>query len=295
MKAGEPSETAVRIAINQAAAASDPELRRVLADPDEPYSEWFVTEHSLRARQQLALWRSEKGKPILQALADGMEPGGPVSILLRKRWIEDQVRVALREAPQMVVLGAGYDALALRLLDSFPWVRFVEVDHPATQAVKRRALEAHGGVPSRLALVPLDLAQLTLAETLAREPSWDGTIPTVFVAEGLLMFLAEPEVDRLLGFVAERGESRLIFSFTDRKELLTRGSRVFKTAQMLKLSGEPIQWSLEPDALGGFLAERGLRLAKLAGHQDLRRAYLAPLGIDRELGPGEWLAVAEVP
>ncbi|HLA77994.1 MAG TPA: class I SAM-dependent methyltransferase [Vicinamibacteria bacterium] len=293
MKAGEPSETAVRIAINQAAAASDPELRRVLADPEEPYSEWFVTEHSVKARQQLALWRSDKGKPILQALADGMEPGGPISILLRKRWIEDQVRLALREASQMVVLGAGYDPLALRLLDVFPWVSFVEVDHPATQAVKRRALEAHGGVPSRLALVPLDLAQLTLRETLAREPSWDGSLPTVFVAEGLLMFLADLEVDRVLSLVAERGESRLIFSFTDRKELLTRGSRVFKTAQMLKLSGEPIQWSLESEAIDGFLAERGLRLATLAGHQDLRRAYLAPLRIDRELGPGEWLVVAE--
>ncbi len=295
MKTGEPSETAVRIAINQAVAASDPELRRVLADPDEPYSEWFVAEHSLRARQQLALWRSDKGKPILQALADGMEPGGPVSILLRKRWIEDEVRSALRGASQLVVLGAGYDTLALRLLDSFPWVRFVEVDHPATQTVKRRALEAHGGIPSRLALVPVDLAHPGLAETLAREPSRDGTIPTVFVGEGLLMFLAEAEVDRLLRFAASQPGNRLVFSFTDRKELLTRGSRVFKTAQMLKLSGEPIRWSLEPDALGGFLAERGLRLAKLAGHQELRRAYLAPLRIDRELGPGEWLAVAEAP
>ncbi len=293
MRAQEPSETAVRIAINQAVAAGDPELRQLLVDPDEPYSEWFVAEHSLKARQQLALWRSEKGKPILQALADGMEPGGPVSILLRKRWIDDQVRLALREAPQMIVLGAGYDTLALRLLEAFPWVTFVEMDHPATQAVKRRALQAHGGVPSRLALVPLDLAHASLAESLAALPSFVGTAPTVWVAEGLLMFLAEAEVDRVLRLVAGRGASHVIFSFTDHKELLTRGSRVFKTAQMLRLSGEPIQWSLDPDALEGFLAERGLRLSKLLSHLDLQRHYLTPLRIDREVGPGEWLAVAE--
>jgi methyltransferase (TIGR00027 family) len=293
MKADQPSETAVRIAINQAAAASDPELLRLLADPEEPFSEWFVNEHSLQARQQLSLWRSEKGKSILQALADGMEPGGPVSVLLRKRWIEDQVRSCVERIAQLVILGAGYDTLALRLHDAFPRLTFIEVDHPATQAVKRRALEGHGAVPPRLLLAPLDFGRTTLAEALAAAAGFDASAPTVFVAEGLLMFLAEEQVDQLLRFVAGQPGSRVVFSFTDRRQLLTRGSRVFKTAQMLKLSGEPILWSLEPEAIEGFLQQRGFGLLARVGHQELGRAYLAPLRIDRELGPGEWLVAAE--
>ncbi len=292
MRDDAPSETAVRIAINMAATAGDRELRRTLAAPEERFSEAFVAEHSLKARQQLALWRSDKGRPILQSLADGMEPGGPLFIVLRKRWIEDRVREGLAGARQCVILGAGYDTLALRLHDEFKEATFLELDHPATQAVKRRALERLGGVPPRLTLVPLDLGRSSLRESLAAQAALDPKAPSIFVAEGLLMYFREAEVDTVVASVARRKDTLFVFSFVDRRELLRKGSPAYKAAVMLKLSGEPILSSLDPESLEGYLSERGLTLVGLADHEALRKTYLEPLGIDRAVGTGEWLAVA---
>ncbi len=291
MRDDAPSETAVLIAINVAATAGNPELRRTLAEPEERFSEAFVAEHSLKARQQLALWRSEKGRPILESLAEGMEPGGVLFIILRKRWIEDRVREGLAGARQCVILGAGYDTLAVRLHDQFTQATFFEVDHPATQAVKRRALERLGGIPQRLSLVPLDLGRASLEETLAAH-AHDAETPSIFVAEGLLMFLSDAQVDGLAATVARHRDSLFVFSFTDRRELLRKGSPAYKTAQMLRLSSEPILSSFDPEGLEAYLRERGLTLVGLADHEALRKTYLEPLGIDRAVGTGEWLAVA---
>src|SRR5260370_17850604 len=73
-------------------------------------------------------------------------PGLLLHFMLRKRWIEEAVRAALTEAcGQVVIIGAGFDTLALRLSREFPRVSFIEIDHPATQKYKRRAGERGGG------------------------------------------------------------------------------------------------------------------------------------------------------
>ncbi len=77
-------------------------------------------------------------------------PGLLLHFMLRKRWIEEAVRAALTEAcGQVVVIGAGFDTLALRLSREFPRVSFIEIDHPATQKYKRLAGE-RGGATANL-------------------------------------------------------------------------------------------------------------------------------------------------
>ena len=55
--------------------------------------------------------------------------------MLRKRLIEEVVRASLTEGvEQVVIIGAGFDTLALRLCAGFPRTNFIEIDHPATQS-----------------------------------------------------------------------------------------------------------------------------------------------------------------
>jgi O-methyltransferase involved in polyketide biosynthesis len=67
--------------------------------------------------------------------------------LARKRWIEGMARQALGEngAKQVVVIGAGYDALGWRLCGEDAALRCFELDHPATQRAKRVAEGAAAG------------------------------------------------------------------------------------------------------------------------------------------------------
>ena len=66
--------------------------------------------------------------------------------MMRKRWIESRVRAAIADgASQLVVLGAGFDTLGVRLAVERPDFRVVEIDHPATLAVKRSVVEMRLG------------------------------------------------------------------------------------------------------------------------------------------------------
>lgn len=293
MKAGRPSETAARIAVNAVAAALDPELRRLLPEGDDPWSEWFVEEHSPQARQQLALWRS--GAPVMRVLSDAIEPGGALFVLVRKLSIEERVRRALADGrDRVLVLGAGYDTLCLRLARDVRGVELWELDHPDTQAVKRRALEKHAALPLALKLVPLDLSQAPLDETL-RAAGWSPARPAVGVAEGVLMYLDPPQLDLLFAALARvlAPSSRLLFTLMDRRKLEEPGGPTARTARLLAASGEPLRSSMAPEELPAFVSARGFRLVESADASSLRRDYLEPRGIDRPLSEGEFLVEAE--
>src|SRR5205814_9309872 len=68
-------------------------------------------------------------------------------VAVRSRIAEDELGLAVaRGVRQYVVLGAGLDTFAYRNPYPAGAVRVFEVDHPATQAWKRRAL-ADAGIP----------------------------------------------------------------------------------------------------------------------------------------------------
>jgi len=189
-------------------------------------------------------------------------PGLCAHFMVRKRWIEQAVRGALgRGASQVVIIGAGYDTLAARLATEFAQVRFIEVDHPATQAVKRRALPP----VSNLSFVAADLARVPLHEALAR-----SLVPgrTLYVAEGVLMYLTPAQVDTFFAAVGDE----VIFTVMEP----TRDGRIaFHNATwleraLLRLWGEPFRSALARYQLAPFLAERGFRLRYYA---DLARDH----------------------
>ncbi|HLE84281.1 MAG TPA: SAM-dependent methyltransferase [Thermoanaerobaculia bacterium] len=232
------------------------------------------------------------------------EPGHFLHLGLRKRWVEDETVAALEAgAAQVLVMGAGMDTLALRLAPRFPEVAFVELDHPASQRAKQRAMERAageiGGVPANLRFLAADLAAgVPLGETLAACDAWRPTARSVVVAEGLLMYLAEPVVRAV--FEALRGVtgpgSRVLFSYVSRWSdgRLDLGKRSRLLSAVMKLAGEPIVWGTTEDELPGYLAGLGYRLGGGRERFDLRSRYLKPAGLgDEALGTLEGVAVAE--
>jgi methyltransferase (TIGR00027 family) len=161
-----------------------------------------------RTSQAVAVTRSKferphspDGDPGAQArLCAGMDAPEVVRLRphleARTRFIDHQVLAAVdRGVAQVVVLGAGYDDRALRFRS--PGVRFFEVDHPATQDDKRRRLEALATDVSSLTLVPADFRTDDLAVTLA-DAGHRADQATLFVAEGLLVYLEEGAIVGLL-------------------------------------------------------------------------------------------------
>jgi len=60
----------------------------------------------------------------------------------RKRWIENRVKDAIEDGfLRLVILGAGFDTLSYRISGDVLNTEIIELDHPATQGAKLRALE----------------------------------------------------------------------------------------------------------------------------------------------------------
>src|SRR5262245_8923242 len=142
---------------------------------------------------------------------DARWPGPRAAVCVRTRWIDDAIAQALaRGLDQLVLLGAGFDARAHRL-PGIERVRVFEVDHPATQAMKRRVV---GLAPPHVAYVPVDLAREALPDALARA-GLRGDARTLILWEGVTNYLDEPTVDATLRFAARAARS-LLFTYVDR-------------------------------------------------------------------------------
>ncbi len=279
-KEDRPSATACLIAACVAFQSRD---ERAVA-----LSETFVRAHSLSGRWLIQVIR----RPWFRRLARTFErltlPGFMQHVVLRKRYIEQVARSSVAQGTsQVLVLGGGYDTLALRL-DSD--ARCFEIDRPATQRVKTGALGEHS-----VTFLPMDLATESLQKGLEEAEEYDSRARTLFVAEGLLMYLEQGDVTRLFRSFRELGGdgSRVVFSFMategDGKVRFRNCRRWVDT--WLNLRGEPFQWGIPRTELPRFLEQQGLRLVELVDAETFRERYEA-VGA---LAEGERLAVAEFP
>jgi methyltransferase (TIGR00027 family) len=294
MRQGKPSETAMRVAVGIVGARYDHGLRPLVRHADERYVEWFAHEHSEGARRYLAAWTSGQRSPIMTFFREQMAQGAALFTLLRKLFVEDEARRALAGGVrQLVVLGAGYDPLAIRLCLEMPDLRAFEVDHPPTQEVKRRALAAHDACPPGLELVPVDFS-VDSAEERLRAAGFDPRARAFFVCEGTLMYLTPADADSVFALVRglSRKGSRFAFTWVD-AELLATDAKAAALGKVLKATGEPLQSSCDPATIDTFLAERGFRMVGAGDAAALRARYLEPHDITRPLSPLEFAVLAE--
>jgi methyltransferase (TIGR00027 family) len=228
---------------------------------------------------------------LLRRLERTVLPGIITHYLARKRWLEKVTTTALAAGcTQVVVLGAGFDSLAWRLHRDRPGVRFFELDHPATQAVKRAALR----VESNFTFLATDLAAVLPGQVLRACPSFSPAQPTLFIAEGLLMYFPEARVAAILRDLSglTQTAATVLFSFMAKGP---DGSISFQgehaaVGWWLRRQSEPFRWGIARTALPDFLRACGLRSSALADHEVLRDQILAPLGLDQlTLASGECL------
>ncbi|MEO8753104.1 MAG: class I SAM-dependent methyltransferase, partial [Casimicrobiaceae bacterium] len=264
MKGGQVSTTAKVVAASTILLASDSRTAALVA----PGAGALCTQFLASTRGDRLLAGSAR-HPLARSLWRWLErctlPGIVVHYWLRKRWIEARCRDAIGSGySRVIVLGAGFDTLACRLAPAFPAVEFVEVDHPATQAVKRKGLAAaFPGAIANLRLAAVDFDREVVPRSLLIDSR-----PTLVIAEGLLMYLDAERIGRLLASVLQlsTGPVRLVFSYmvrwSDGASGFRPGSRVIDL--WLAWRGEPFAWTIEPLAVGDFLRRHGFTLMAAA-------------------------------
>jgi methyltransferase (TIGR00027 family) len=280
---------------------------------DDPYAVLFLTG---RYRFFARLARVPAVRRWLERYLDRRFPGGPrASAVVRTRLIDELVADALAAGDgrdglaadggrdglaggrgQVVLLGAGYDSRAYRLA-GLRSARVFEVDHPATQATKRRLVGT--AVPAErrghVRFVGVDLMRDDLAGAL-RRAGFSGEVRTVVVWEGVTNYLSAEAVDTTLRVLAgiAAGGSRIVFTYVDRAALDGSGKYQGVWQDAVRRQGEPWTFGFDPDALPGYLAERGLRLTLDLSARDAADRYLAPRGRHEPAAAFYRIAQAEV-
>lgn len=251
---------------------------------DDPFAAGFL---GWPFRAVLALARLPGGNDAVTRLIE-WRWGGPLgSAVCRTRFIDEALAAALaRGVRQIVILGAGFDARAYRL-PGIERARVFEVDHPATQAMKRARLARVLRAPaSHVAFVPVDFGRDRLGETTGAA-GLRGEARTFLLWEGVTNYLTADAVDATLRWVsgALAPESELLFTYIHRGIL--DGSVDFEGAAAgtaaVRRRDEPFTFGLDPDEVPAYLAARGLRLVEDVGAPEYRARYLRPRGREMKL------------
>jgi methyltransferase (TIGR00027 family) len=216
---------------------------------------------------------------------------------VRARAPEDRVERALASGTrQYVILGAGLDSFAYRRGDLLDRLRVFEVDHPASQAWKRRRLAELGiARPPNLVFVPVDFERQTLRGALAAA-GFDAGAPAIFAWIGVTLYLTREAIRATLATVAAcPAGSRIVLTY-NRPPAALGGLGRDTDAAIGRLAGElgePIVSRFEPDEIAGLLGELGFDDLIDIGPEEAARTYF-PGRADVRFGGAQRLVDAAV-
>ena len=274
--------TARGVAVLRALDMQRPEQRRLAADPYAPYFVNPLTVLATRAALRLGMLRLVGFEPMINFA------------LARERLIGELMdKEATGGVGQIVILGAGFDTRAYRLADGGS-VPIFEVDHPVTQRAKRRAI---AGVveplPVNVRFVAVDFDRDDLGARL-RDAGYRDDRRTLFVWQGVIMYLTEDGIDATLGVIANHSASGslVVFDYMYAR-LLRRMDGPSPLGLFTHAVGERMSFAIDPDQLGPFLSSRGLELVETFDGAALERRYAGRLqgrGLERHAA----IAVARV-
>jgi methyltransferase (TIGR00027 family) len=211
-------------------------------------------------------------------------------IVGRTRYIDDLVKAEIEQGiKQLVILGAGYDTRAYRLHELEEQVKVFELDHLATLKFKVAKVKiALKSFPRNLVYVPIDFTVDRLEAKLVPK-IYDRNLRTLFIWEGVTMYLTAEAVDQTLAFIAgNSGQgSSVVFDYyfesvVDGTADLIEVKKLRQTAARVR---EPLLFGIREDSIGEFLSSRGFDLVQNLSGKSLEDAYFKGKGQQRKVFP----------
>ncbi len=298
MKANRASATAYLIAESAVFLSQNKVTKQLLPPKTIELSKHFADSRLLSNKLVYLAKQRRFLRPFFTALENVVIPGIQLHYLVRKRRLEEIALDALaKNFKQIVIFGAGFDTLALRLHKNFPNIDFIEIDYPTTQTAKKCVIEEHRLANDNLKFISLDLTENSLSQTILAADYFRPNTKTLFIAEGLIMYLAKSEIENLFDFVRQNSlkDSQFAFTFMERQA----NNRVaFRNSSKLvdfwlKMRGEPFRSGFNHSELIDFLRKKDFTLESLDLAETFRRRYLtSPELQNLPLAEGESLCLA---
>jgi methyltransferase (TIGR00027 family) len=262
MREAVPSRTALRVALWRAA-------HQLLDHPkmlDDPFAVPIVGDAASEIHANPLRHRSRLAKHFRSFM------------VVRSRYAEDQLAASVaRGVDQYVVLGAGLDTSAYRGV-ALSGLSVFEVDHPDTQAWKRKCLQtAQISIPSSVRLVSVDFERQDLAAVL-KAAGFRADRPAFFSWLGVVPYLTREAATHTFSFLGKLPEgSGLAFDYAVHRSSLGFFERLVFDALSRRVAraGEPFRLFFAPEELETFLKGLGFRHVEQLAAKEINERYFA--------------------
>lgn len=271
METGKASYSAIVVASMRALEALRPPEERVCYDP---FARSFLGDGTR------TLGRNGIINRLIHWYLEYRAPGMQAGIAARTRYIDDIVaHEAAKGIAQLVILGAGYDSRAWRI-PQLKDVHVFEIDFPYTQKEKLAKIANLSEVPiARVSYVPIDFNTQSLSDVL-REAGYSREQKTLFLMEGLTMYLSADAVDENLAFIATNNAlgSSVYFDYF-MKSVMDGSCKLRESVALRKMKSfnedgvEQFTYTIDEKAVPQFLAQRGFRLVEEMRGETLHQRY----------------------
>jgi len=216
---------------------------------------------------------------LRKAFMSKVAPSGIYEYVIARTKLFDEVFLdgLEKRVHQIVILGAGMDTRALRFTDKNHGTKVIELDidktqHPKMQILRRKEVE----LPDELFFATIDFNNQSMRDVL-QNAGYQRNKETLFLWEGVSMYLRSDAVDRTLAFIRESSQkgSRIVFDYIYasvlRRENKFYGEReIFNTVSR---TGEGWTFGIEEGEVEESLVERGFKLMSHYSPPELEEWY----------------------
>ena len=191
-------------------ATANPEMGIYKANPRSPHerASFFHREDSKLSAKLIAGLRPDslsqsvagaQGRALAQRFA-AIAPQLPELVIARGRHLANHLDQHRQIYGQVVVLGLGLDVQPLRYASSSQY--WFGIDLRQSLVMREQSFVQAGGDSEHLKYIPTDLRTTDWGRTLLTH-SFDPTVATFFIAEGLVPYLHKSEILKLLRSISQ--------------------------------------------------------------------------------------------
>jgi methyltransferase (TIGR00027 family) len=137
-------------------------------------------------------------------------------VIARTKYIDKIFKELIEnDIDQILIFGAGFDSRAIRFNEKNIKTKIFELDSLPTQTAKIKQFRKKGiSIPNNTIFIPIDFNVDSVSEKLELN-GFKRNKTTLFIMEGLIMYLNKEAVDKLFKLIYELAvpESRVIFDY----------------------------------------------------------------------------------
>jgi len=193
-------------------------------------------------------------------------------VIARTKYLDNIFIESIKQGiDQVVILGAGFDSRAIRLLDEKDFVRVYEVDiHTTINAKLKQYKKRKIKLPNHDILIPVNFEKDNI-RTKLNEYSYNKDKKTFFILEGLTMYLSEDSVKEAFSFITDYSPqgSIIVFDYVHASVLRLEN----KYYGEIKKDNEQWIFGIDENEINNFLMYFNLSLVDHLNSKEMEERY----------------------